>query len=600
MKGIAPAAARTMLSLIVLIPVLVCLPVRAASVSVGADSEAPIVMQWGVAIPMRDGKHLNATMYRPAHQQGRLPVILTITPYVGDRFHAVAEYFARHGYVFAIVDCRGRGNSEGTFRPFKGDGPDGYDAIEWLAKQSYADGQVAMWGGSYGGMNQWAVAATRPPALKTIVPASASLPGFDFPMVKNIFMPYMAQWVALVSGRTANNNWFGDHQYWEGIYQRLVREGVALRKVDQLSGNPSGIVQEWLDHPAVDSYWDALSPTAAQYGAITIPTLTIAGHYDADQAGALEHYRRHGLYSRSHGARDYLLLGPWDHEGTREPARELSGLDLGAASVIDVLALHVAWYDWIMKGGPQPSFLPTRVTWYSEESNTWHHSEDLAHITSGHLKYYLSAATSTANSLDNVGHLVNEPVDAEQPRAYRYDPLNHEAADLERGELYVGPLDDRQVRRIHGDGLIYETAAFDKATLIAGRPQLTLYVTTNVPDTDLAAAVYVVRADGSSILLGDDLMRLRYRSSIRIQNFMVAGKVTRVRLVDFPWMSRLIAKGSRLRLVIYPAGASVGWEHNYNSRVPVAEQTARDATVALVSVSAGGKSASTLWIPTHD
>jgi putative CocE/NonD family hydrolase len=102
---------------------------------------------WGVKIPMGDGIHLNATVYKPKGGDPT-PVIFTLTPYISDSYHARALYFAQHGYAFVLVDCRGRGNSEGEFDPLLNDGPDGYDIVEWLAIQSCCNGSVTMWGGS--------------------------------------------------------------------------------------------------------------------------------------------------------------------------------------------------------------------------------------------------------------------------------------------------------------------------------------------------------------------------------------------------------------------------------------------------------------------
>src|SRR4030042_6395376 len=116
------------------------------------DNEKParIDFTWGVKIPMRDGVCLNATVYLP--RDGKpVPVIFTLTPYVADAAHMRGIFFAEHGYVFVAVDSRGRGNSEGIFEPFTNEANDGHDVVEWLAGQPWCDGQVAMWGGSYGG-----------------------------------------------------------------------------------------------------------------------------------------------------------------------------------------------------------------------------------------------------------------------------------------------------------------------------------------------------------------------------------------------------------------------------------------------------------------
>src|ERR1044072_8745445 len=144
--------------------------------------EPEVALTWGVKIPLRDSVKLNATLYKPKGMTTPLPAIFTLTPYIGDSYHSRANYFAKHGYVFALVDVRGRGSSEGTFNPMAQEAKDGYDVVEWLAKQSYCNGKVTMWGGSYAGYNQWAAAKEMPPHLATIVPAAAAHPGIDFPM----------------------------------------------------------------------------------------------------------------------------------------------------------------------------------------------------------------------------------------------------------------------------------------------------------------------------------------------------------------------------------------------------------------------------------
>ena len=97
-----------------------------------AEKEAgkPWDLMWAVKIPMRDGVKLNATVYRPHEQKEKLPVIFELTPYISDSYHERATYFAQHGYVFAIVDVRGRGNSEGKFNPFYQEPQDGHEQRE--------------------------------------------------------------------------------------------------------------------------------------------------------------------------------------------------------------------------------------------------------------------------------------------------------------------------------------------------------------------------------------------------------------------------------------------------------------------------------------
>src|SRR5437588_7138968 len=170
---------------------------------------------WGVKIPMRDGLKLNATVFKPKNQTAPLPLIFTFTPYMSDSYEDRAVYFARNGYVFALVDVRGRGNSEGRFEPFANEGRDGHDVVEWLARQPWCNGKVGMWGGSYAGFDQWSTLKEFPPHLATIVPAAAAHPGVDFPFQFNIFTPYDMQWLSFTSGVTGNENLFGSAPFWD-------------------------------------------------------------------------------------------------------------------------------------------------------------------------------------------------------------------------------------------------------------------------------------------------------------------------------------------------------------------------------------------------
>ena len=101
---------------------------------------------------MRDGVELSADIWLPL-EEGRYPLILMRTPYLKTR--ALLEnpqfgrYFASRGYVWAVQDVRGRGDSDGEFGFYPADRPDGYDTIEWLARQPWSNGDVGMMGVSY-------------------------------------------------------------------------------------------------------------------------------------------------------------------------------------------------------------------------------------------------------------------------------------------------------------------------------------------------------------------------------------------------------------------------------------------------------------------
>ncbi|HKQ38194.1 MAG TPA: CocE/NonD family hydrolase, partial [Verrucomicrobiae bacterium] len=348
--------------------------------------EAGYDLRWGIKIPMRDKVELNATLYLPKSTDGvpsRAPVIFTLTPYISDSYHARASYFASHGYPFALVDVRGRGNSGGNFEPFAQEPRDGYDVVEWLAKQSFCDGKVAMWGGSYAGFDQWATAKEFPPHLATIVPVASAHPPLDYPSLNNVGMNYDVQWFTLTSGRAGQQNLFTDSKFWRTKFLEAYQKHIPFKDLDSFIGNPSANFQRVLKHPTADAYYDAMAPSIDQYKKLNLPILTITGQYDGDELGALAFYRDHLANTTEEArARHFLIIGPWDHAGTRTPTDETSGVKLGAAALLDLNDLHRQWYDWTMKNGAPPEFLKDRVAYYllapgnSGANGEWKYEKD--------------------------------------------------------------------------------------------------------------------------------------------------------------------------------------------------------------------------------
>ena len=248
-----------------LLGTLVALALGGSAYAADAPKSAPadpVQFQWGVKIPLRDGVKLNATLYRPLDQKAPLPCVFTLTPYISQSYHDRGMYFAGHGYVFLTIDVRGRGNSEGEFTPLLQEAKDGHDIVEWLGTQSYCNGKVTMWGGSYAGYDQWATAKEFPSHLATIVPVASPKPGIDYPMRNNIFYPYDMQWLTLVSGHAAQDKIFGDSSFWAAQFKRLYEAHAPFSELDKYLGNPSLIFHTWIEHLSQDAYWDSYSPTS--------------------------------------------------------------------------------------------------------------------------------------------------------------------------------------------------------------------------------------------------------------------------------------------------------------------------------------------------
>jgi hypothetical protein len=570
----------------------------------GAAAEAPpkeeqpqVEMLWGVRIPLRDGVELAATVFKPLPQPEPLPVVFTLTPYIADTYLERALYFARHGYVFALVDVRGRGSSGGEFEPFANEGRDGHDVVEWLARQPWANGKVAMWGGSYAGFNQWSVAKEFPPHLATIVPAAAAHPAVDFPFQKNVFSTYIMRWLTYTSGVTPNVKLFGESPFWIEKYRAHYLAHRPYRDLEQAVGNGATYFRKWVEHPTPDAYWDAMAPAAADYARMELPILTITGHYDGDQPGAMEYYRRHMRHgSAASREKHFLIVGPWDHAGTRTPQKEFGGLTFDDSSLLDLNDLHRQWYDWTMKGGARPEFLKRRVAYFVMGTGEWKYADSVEAIATGKRTLYLDSADGRANDVFQSGTLGDAEPRGGAPDRFTYDPLDTRPAELEREDVDAYLTDQRYVMNLNGNGVVYHGAPFAADTEVTGWLRLVAWMAMDVPDTDFAASVYEIRPDGQSILLTEDLLRARYRESLREERLVTAGAIERYTFDGFMFFSRRVAKGSRLRLVVRSPN-SIHLQKNFNGGGVVAEESAEDARTAQVAVYHDAEHKSFLELP---
>jgi putative CocE/NonD family hydrolase len=553
---------------------------------------------WAVKIPLKDGVQLNATVWKPASMNDPLPVIFTFTPYISDSYQPRGYYFAQHGYVYAMVDVRGRGNSEGKFEPMANEGKDGAEVVEWFAKQPWCNGKVTMWGGSYAGFDQWSALKEFPPHLATIVPAAAAHPGTDFPFTTNIFYPYDMTWLTFTSGVTPNGNLFGESTFWNQKFRELYTKHLPFSSLDQVIGNTSTHFQTWLSHPTVDSYWNAMVPTTEQYAKMNVPILTITGHYDGDQLGAMEYYRRHMKYGSKEGKeKHYLIIGPWDHAGTRTPQKEFGGWKFGEASMLDMNRLHVEWYDWTLKNGAKPEFLKDHVAYYVAGSEEWKYVPTLEAASPSIRKLFLNSPGNSATDVFHSGALSETKAGKSNPDRYVYDPLDTRPGEqLEKEEIQNTITDQRFVLNTFGNGVIYHTDAFPEDTEITGFLKLSVWIAMDVPDTDFQASVYEILPDGTSIFLSGGLLRARYNESVSQEKLIKPGEITRYDFTNFTFFSRKIAKGSRIRLFLSSPN-SIYTQKNYNSGGDVSKETAKDARTAHIVIYHDAEHPSALDLP---
>jgi uncharacterized protein len=555
---------------------------------------AAVTLAYDVRIPMRDGVELSATLFRPRGQVEPVPAVFTLTPYLADTFHSAGVFFATHGFPFLVVDCRGRGGSGGNFRPNMGDGLDGHDIVEWVADQPWCNGKVAMGGGSYSGWNQWATAGTQPPHLASIMPRCAAGPGVDVPARANIVDQYGFQWLTYVAGRTLQQNLFSDHLFWAALWKERFVAGKAYSSLPHELGRADPHLLDWIAHPEQPAFWEGSVPTPGDYAAMTHPVLTVTGAYDDNQYGTFAYYRQ----AMAHGSpafreKVYLVIGPWDHYGVGAPQPKVGGVEFGPASLIDFRSLSVEWYRWTLADGPRPAFLKDRVACYVAGLEQWRYAPSLEAVTR---RMDLHLGTGGAeNRLATPGRLAEAPC-AAGADSYVYDPCDTSIAELEASLPFQDPAEMRLVEARDGKQLVYQSGPFEADTEISGFFRLESWLSIDQADTDFRVLVHLVSADGSAILLANDVQRARYREGLHRPVLIDSDEPRFYRFDGFGFCSRMVRAGDRLRLVIGPYD-SIYTQKNFNSGKPVSDATLADAQPVTVSLWSGGERPSVLSVP---
>lgn len=565
-------------------------------------------------IPMRDGVKLEAWIFKPSNLKGKAPAVLELTLYGidgGSPGHA-GDFatFVRRGYVFVQVLVRGRGRSGGVKSDNLGlqVGRDGYDMVEWIAAQPWNDGRVVMYGASYFGMTQWRTAAQHPPHLAAIAPYVSIYPGWDVPNENGIPESFTAVILGFTSGRTLNTSFAANRDYWQG---KMLEQYTAYRPFAELDdaigiaqddwwmknnrGQKLSLMKMWLDHVGDRAFNLAAEPKREDFARMNFPVLTATGFFDDDQQGALRYYRRYMAYASPEAAsKHFLIIGPWDHLGTQHPAKDIEGLTIPDSAVIDMDKLRADWYDWVLGRGPRPDLLRDRITYFMLGADEWRHANTLESASSGQvLDFYLSAPEGTPKDVFHSGSLLSTAPVNEPPAVVVSDP--HELPELDVAKYAANENLLSQFRAFQKRAITFHSEPFAHDTEVAGQMRLNLVVQSDAPDFDLWTQVLMILPDGSSVKLGEDIRRARFRNGFFKSDLLPPGQVAEIPF-EFYWMARRIPAGARLRLTIAPLN-SPNYQKNYNTGGRIGYEKIEDARVAHIKVFHDAAHASRLELP---
>jgi putative CocE/NonD family hydrolase len=563
-------------------------------------------------IPVQDGNALEAWITKPSHLAVKVPSILSLTQYDidGGRHGDSAGYYARRGYAFVQAYVRGRGRSGGVKSDNLGAsvGRDGYDLVEWIAAQPWSDGRVVMFGGSYVGMTQWRTATQVPPHLAAIAPYAAIYPGWDIPNTNGIPQAWTAVIVGYVAGRSLNSGFLRNQAYWQG---KMLEQYAAYSPFNELGdaigiadddwsmqderGKKISLMSMWLDHVGDAAFNLAAEPKPADYARMKFPVLTVTGYYDDDQPGALRYYRAHVANAPAEAvARHYLVIGPWDHSGSQEPSGVIEGVPIPEPAVVDMPKLHADWYDFALDRGPRPALLRNKVAYFMLGANQWRYSNTLKTASSGNeLSFFLSDFAGTPRDVFHSGHLAARAQASEPPAVIVSDP--HELPELELANYAAKEDLTSQFRAFQKRAVTFHSEPFAHDTEVAGQMRLTLVCEADAPDFDLWAQVLMVLPDGSSVRLGEDIRRARFRNGQFNEKLIKPREIVEIPF-EFNWLARRIPAGARLRLTVAPLN-SPNFQKNFNTGGRIGYEKLSDAQIANIKIFHDAKRASRLTLP---
>jgi predicted acyl esterase len=482
-------------------------------------SQNVLSLQETYFVPMRDGVKLATEVYRNENSPPS-PAILLRTPYGRKSLIPkwIIEEFLKKGYVYVSQDMRGRGDSEGESFVFLDDGwgerQDGYDTVEWIARQPWCNGKVGTFGPSAMGIVQNLMAGAKPPNLvcQVIIVAASSL-------------------------------------YHEGAFQggafRLGLAGGWLK----MNKFPAKILREFKSHPNYDNMWELVN-SRTKHNIMNVPALHIGGWFDIFQEGTLQSFKGR-QENGAPGARgkQLLVMGPWTHNIGEQPRGELKFPD--AETLYTKLKDKIVrFFDYYLKGIDTNITKEKPVEYYLmgdvDEKGDWNcwKTADKWPPTSKNLKFYLR---------ENKILSLEKPSKEEIPDKFIYDPLTPVPTfgGCNLNELLEGPAGPRDQRKIEerSDVLIWTSDVLDKPLKVVGKIKVILYASSSAKDTDFTAKLTDVYPDGRSILICDGIIRARKRESDRKEVFMEPNKVYKFE-IDLWSTAYVFNKGHKIRLAI--------------------------------------------------
>jgi uncharacterized protein len=565
-----------------------------------------------VMVPMRDGARMAADIYRPKDASKQYPIIFSRTPYnfnywdvrLGTYRDMSNELEAvKRGYVLVEMNERGQFFSEGNYDILGAPLTDADDQFTWMGTQTWSNGRVGLIGCSSTAEWQLAAASLGNKHLTTIIPQS-------FGAGVGKVGPYNEQgnWYRGGAVQMLFIDWlYGEQNQLRPMFPKDMsqQESIQVSKMFDLApqmppvdwakalehlpekdiisavGGPKGIFSDkmpdttggaMIERTPNDPAWRKGGIWQSDTMPIDVPGFWFMTWYDVSTGPNLAAYNFVRSTAKGEAANEqYAIIAPTLHCGyTRAKEHTVVGeRDMGDAR-LDYNALTYAWFDHFLKGEDN-GFLQKqpKVMYYTMGSNKWQHSETWPPEGAKNVTLTLSSA-GHANTLHGDGKLAvaastslvqftdastapNLKIDL--PDTFTYDPMHPTpsyggnvccAANTIPGN--GGALDQRKMEE-RPDILVYTSEPLKEGIEVSGPMTATLYVSSDVKDTDVTVKVIDVLPDGTAYNLDETIQRLRYREGDDKTVWMEKDRVYKVTLTPMN-TSNYFDLGHRIRIEI--------------------------------------------------
>lgn len=491
-------------------------------------------------VPMRDRIRLATDVYLPSTPPP-YHVILTRMPYGKSEPYCfmplVGDFFNRKGYAFVVQDVRGKWASEGVFEPNKiaNEIPDGYDTIDWICREPWSNGRVAMWGESYFGFTSYAAAASKHPNLRCIAPGNITVDRYRATFRAGALqLNAVGIWAIRVMAREYQN--LQDIDLWH----------LPLADLANAAGIPSKYFDQLIENPGPDQFWQERS-LLSLLDEIAIPVLHWSGWYDCYLGSTISDW--HAIRSRTGGPANYLFVGPWDHDASADKLSRVGRIEVGDGPAAHRWDTFHQFFDRHLMELDNGFGFEGAVHYYVMGADQWRHSDRWPPRATRSIRFFLHS-NGAANTCDGDGTLSDEQPTDEPCDRFVYDPLHpvSDTVELDCWAIAAQRLDRRDVE-LRPDVLCYSCAPLQEPIEISGPISVQLCASSSAVDTDFTVTLVDVYPDGYCDTIQDGILRTSYRHSESEPSPIEPHRIYAFR-IDLWSISYVVKAGHRLRVEV--------------------------------------------------